>query len=254
MATVELLVWGSLALATGSFLNVLIHRVPDRKSMSGRSRCPQCGGEIGAIENIPIISFIFLRGRCARCKSKISWSYPLVEIASLILALVVLSETEGLFNRIAWYLFVMAGLALAVIDAKHFRLPNVITLPLALSILVLLIAQSYSDNDFSHLKSALLSSTALTFFYLIVNVLSRGGMGLGDVKFSISIGLLTGYLSSYGAYIASMAAFFAGSIIGISLMISKGGGRKRKLPFGPFMYGGTIASLWLIPIVEKAVQ
>lgn len=253
MGALELTLWAILALSFASFANVLIVRVPDRKSINGRSHCLICEHEITAIENIPVLSFIFLRGRCSQCKSRISWRYPAVELLTLMLVLFVITRVDGVLLQVTWFIFVVAGLALAAIDLEHHRLPNLITLPLALVVAALLLIQSLSDSSFRDFEISLISSLTLTTFYLLVHLLSRGGMGMGDVKFALSIGLITGFGAPLGTYIATMIAFIAGSIIGLALIITKRGGRKTQVPLGPFMYLGAVASLWAVPVIEKAL-
>jgi leader peptidase (prepilin peptidase)/N-methyltransferase len=152
--------------------------------------------------------------------------------------------------QLAWFIFVVFGIALSAIDLEHFRLPNVLTLPLALAIFILLLIDSTQLHQYRDLRYAIYSSLALTFFYFLVHLISRGGLGFGDVKFAIAIGFLTGYGSTIGTYVASMLAFILGSIVGLFLITIKGGGRKTKVPLGPFMFAGAIASIWVIPHIE----
>ena len=162
-----------------------------------------------------------------------------------------LGSAHGVLLQAAWFTFAAIGFVLVVIDLKRSRLPDALTYPLNSLLLVLICADSFVKDDPVSLKHAIFSAVGLALFYFLVNIASHGGMGMGDVKFSFSIGLLAGYQSAMGAYVASMIAFVLGSIVGIAIIVLKKGNRKTALPFGPFMYMGAILSLWAIPAVAK---
>ncbi|CAB5241215.1 unannotated protein [freshwater metagenome] len=241
---------GLLGLVFGSFTSVLVHRVPNRESIMGRSKCPHCGNEISAKYNIPIIGYLLARGRCSKCAQMISLRYPLLELGTSLTVIVVGFATSNYYQFFAWEIFAIIGLALSVIDLQLKRLPDLLTFPLFIIGLLILTLQSWSDNNFEPLVRALECSAALTLFYLITMIASRGGMGMGDVKLGLSIGLFTGYLGATTTFISSMISFLLGSIVGLLAMILGKATRKTGIPFGPFMIIGALLGPWITQIVK----
>jgi leader peptidase (prepilin peptidase)/N-methyltransferase len=221
----------------GSFLNVVIHRLPRGESLAHpRSRCPSCGTQIAGYDNIPIVSWLMLRGRCRHCRAPISPRYPAVElITALVFAAVVL--VRGFDDDLIIELpFVAALIALAGIDLDHKLLPNKIVYPLAAwGVVAVLIADR--DDVVEHLVAG-----AGAFLFLFAAVLAYPrGMGMGDVKLAGAMGI---YLGA-SVIPALLIAFLAGSVVGIAIIAREGAeARKKAVPFGIFLaLGGIVAVL-----------
>ena len=245
--------WILLGSAFGSFVTVLVARVPGQRGLVKSSHCQNCGKTILWRDNIPLISFLLLRGRCRFCKNKIGYLYPLTEVTVCGLIVLVVLHFPAWFVALSWIAFVVLGTALAIIDLKFFRLPDFLTLSLACIVVALLISDALKNGHHNQLKSALICSFSLFTFYLLINILSRGGMGMGDAKLAITIGFITGYNGWRSTFIATLVAFTGGALVGIGLILFKGAGRKTAVPFGPFMLAGCYASIWLAPIIENAL-
>jgi len=221
----------------GSFLNVVIHRLPCGESLvHPRSRCPSCGTQIAGYDNVPVVSWLLLRGRCRHCGARISPRYPAVElITALVFAAVVL--VRGFDDDLIIELpFVAALIALAGIDLDHKLLPNKIVYPLAAwGVVAVLIADR--DDVVEHLVAG-----AGAFLFLLAAVLAYPrGMGMGDVKLAGAMGIYLGV----SVIPALLAAFLAGSVVGIAIIAREGTeARKKAVPFGIFLaLGGIVAVL-----------
>ena len=228
---------GVLGALIGSFLNVVIHRLPRGESLvRPRSRCPGCGAQIASYDNVPVLSWLVLRGRCRRCGARISPRYPLVELlAALAFVAVVLVRgfDEGLVLELP---FVAALIALAGIDYDHKLLPNKIVYPLAA---YGLIATLLVDRDdlFEHVLAG-----AGAFAFLLAAVIAYPrGMGMGDVKLAGAMGLFLGL----SVIPALLVAFLSGSLVGLVILAREGAaGRKKAIPFGVFLaLGGLVGVL-----------
>jgi leader peptidase (prepilin peptidase)/N-methyltransferase len=222
-----------LGAVIGSFLNVCIHRIPLKLSVvSPPSRCPHCETLIRWYQNVPIISWLVLGGKCAKCKKPISARYPLVEaLNGLLYALVIyyfsLSEAS-----MVYMVFLSLLVIITFIDIDHQIIPNVISLP---GILVGIAGSffvpwlSLIDSVLGALAGALLLG-GIAFGYRLLT--GKEGMGMGDLKLLAMIGAFLGWQSILPiVFIASLA----GTIIGVPLMLSKGANSKLALPFGPFL-------------------
>ncbi len=224
----------------GSFLNVVVWRVPRGESVvSPPSACPRCGHEIRARDNVPVVSWLLLRGRCRDCAAPISPRYPVVEAATAVLfALVAL--------RIGWapelpaYLYLAAiGLALALIDLDTHRLPDPIVLPAYPVLAVALGAASWVTGDWGALLRAAIGGAALWAVYFLLMIVKQGGMGFGDVKLAGVLGAGMAWLGWGALVVGGFAAFLLGGLYGIALIIAGRGGRSTRVPFGPWMVLGT---------------
>jgi leader peptidase (prepilin peptidase)/N-methyltransferase len=244
---------GLFGLAIGSFLNVVIYRVPIGKSVvSPASACPNCGSGIHAYDNVPLVSWIALRGRCRSCSAPISARYPLVELGTGLLFFVVslplaaqLAAVEPTVNAIASGLTLVAflylaaiSIALSFIDIEHHRLPNMIVLPSYLVGGVLLSGASILTGDYSALIRGAIGLAAMALGYFLLAVLWRGGMGFGDVKLSGVLGLYLGYVGWGALAVGSLGAFFLGGAFGLVMIILRKTTRKSGIPFGPWMLLG----------------
>jgi leader peptidase (prepilin peptidase) / N-methyltransferase len=265
-----------MGLLVGSFLNVVIHRlpkmmerewhancldlqgqpVPDQPKYNlvvPRSTCPHCGHMIGALENIPVISYLFLRGRCKACKASISARYPLVEAVSGALSLAVAVQYGYSHLTLFALIFVFALIALTFIDFDTQLLPDDITLPLLWLGLLLNL-----NNGFTDITSAVVGAMAgylvlWAVYWLFKLVTGKEGMGYGDFKLLAAIGAWFGWQLLPAVILLSSVV---GSVIGIALILFKGKTRQTAIPFGPFLalggiaalfYGQALASFYLAP-------
>jgi leader peptidase (prepilin peptidase) / N-methyltransferase len=230
-----------LGLAIGSFLNVVIHRVPVGASLiTPASHCPSCDSPVRARHNVPVLGWLVLRGRCADCRAPIAVRYPLVELATAVLFVAVTWQL-GLSGALPAYLYMTAtGIALTMIDIDHRRLPNTIVVP-SYPILAVLLAL---PGDWEALLRAALAAATLLGFYLLLVLAYPTGMGWGDVKLAGVLGAALGYLSWQSLLIGAFAGFFLGAAFGVAT-------RRRSLPFGPFMIAGFFTALFFAdPLAE----
>ena len=227
---------GVVGAVVGSFLNVVIHRLPRGESLvHPRSRCPSCGTQIAEYDNVPIVSWLALRGRCRHCGAPISPRYPLVELlTALTFAAVVL--VRGFDDDLILELpFVAALIALAGIDFDHKLLPNKIVYPLAA---YGVIATLLVDRD--DLVENLVSGAGAFAFLLVALIAYPRGMGMGDVKLAGAMGL---YLGT-AVIPAMLVAFLTGSVAGLVILAREGAAaRKKAIPFGVFLAIGGIVGV-----------
>ena len=228
--------------AVGSFLNVCILRLPERISIiRPGSRCPHCEKKIRFYDNIPLISFFLLRGKCRNCGAKISWQYPLVELISALLCLVMFLKYGPTFKFLIFYLFTAVLIIITFIDLEHQIIPDVLTLPgipLFFLLAVFVVKISWLEALIGFLiGGGILWSIA--FFYEFIA--KREGMGGGDIKLLAMIGGFLGWKSLI--FILLFSSLF-GAVIGISAMVVKGKDTKYAIPFGPFLSAAAVAYLF----------
>ena len=220
----------------GSFLNVVAHRVPAGESLvSPGSHCPDCGAAVRPWDNVPVVSWLVLRGRCRDCGAPISIRYPLVElVTALVFAAVV--AVRGFDGDLVLELpFVAALIALAAIDFDHKLLPNKIVYPLAA---YGVIATLLVDRD--DLVENLIAGAGAFAFLLAAVIAYPRGMGMGDVKLGGAMGLYLGL----SVIPALLAAFLSGSMVGVIILAREGAaGRKKAVPFGVFLALGGIVGV-----------
>jgi leader peptidase (prepilin peptidase)/N-methyltransferase len=225
----------------GSFLNVCIHRLPLRLSVAWpASHCPHCRALIKPYDNLPVLSYVLLLGRCRQCRQPISIKYPIVEVvtAAAFLGSFILFEPPLLAPRL---LFACAMIVLAVIDIEHRILPDVITLP---GILIgFLFSLFMPPGWLDSLIGILVGGGSLWLMgELYFRVRGEEGMGFGDVKMLAMIGAFLGWKLML---LTLLLASFLGSIIGVGMIVLKRGDMKYALPFGTFLAGGALlASMW----------
>ena len=237
---------GLLGLIIGSFLNVVIWRVPRGESIvSPPSACPQCGHEIRVNDNIPVVSWLVLRGKCRDCGHPISARYPLVELGTGLL-FAAMAWRFGLSWELPAYLYFAAiAVALALIDLDTRRLPNVITLPSYAVAGALLLLPAVLDGSWDAYLRAWLGGLALFAFYFLLAFIYPAGMGFGDVKLAGVIGLYLGWLGWGSVLVGAFLGFLLGAVVGVALIVFGSAGRKSAIPFGPFMLAGAfIAVMW----------
>lgn len=237
-----------LGLVVGSFLNVVIYRVPRGESLvKPGSHCPHCGEAVRVRHNIPVLGWLLLRGRCADCDKPISIRYPLVELgtALLFVAITVQVVHLGLLAALPAYLFFAAvGIALAAIDLDVLRLPNVIVYPTYLVLAVLLTLASLVEGSPGPLVRAGIGAAALFAFYLAIAIIHPSGMGFGDVKLAGVIGAVLSFLSYPALVIGAFAAFVLGGLGAGALVLARRASGKSAIPFGPSMIAGALLAIF----------
>jgi leader peptidase (prepilin peptidase) / N-methyltransferase len=233
------------ALAIGSFLNVVVARLPEHRSLvRPRSACPHCGHELAWWENVPLVSYAALRGRCKGCKAAISFRYPAVELA-----------TAGLVAACFWHFgltgdalvaayFCAVLVALSAIDVERRILPNAIVLP---SFVLVLSAQIALHPDQTH--EWVLGALGASLFLFAALLAYPKGMGMGDVKLALLLGAMLGKLVGVGLMLGMLAAM----VLAVALMARHGAAaRKMAIPFGPFLaFGAIVALFWGQEILDQ---
>jgi leader peptidase (prepilin peptidase)/N-methyltransferase len=227
----------------GSFLNVVIWRVPRGESVvSPPSACPSCGSAIRPRDNVPVLGWLVLRGRCRDCSVPISPRYPLVEAGTAALFFAV-ALRFGPAAVLPAYLYLTAVCAaLAIIDLDVKRLPDALTLPSYAVGVVLLGLGSLSEPH--QLLRAVLGAAAMFGLYFALCFAYPAGMGFGDVKLSGVLGLYTAWLGWDVWTVGLFLGFLLGGVFGIAVVLAKQGGRKTALPFGPFMILGVFVAIF----------
>ena len=242
----ETAIWLALGLfgaAIGSFLNVVIHRVPLGESVvRPRSRCPICRREIPWYENLPVLSWAFLLGRCRGCGMSISIRYPFVEAMTAALAVTLFAQDGPTLLFVTSFAFACALLAVAYIDLDHQIIPDRISLPGIVVGLAASAAQGLPVLTDAILGVLLGGGLLLAVAYGYEWIAGREGMGGGDVKFLAMIGAFLGWK---GVLLTLLLGSLLGSVIGMVLMVSRGADRRLAIPFGPFLsLGALVTLLW----------
>jgi leader peptidase (prepilin peptidase)/N-methyltransferase len=237
MVIAPVIATGLLGALIGSFLNVVAHRLPrDESLVSPGSHCPGCGAAVKPYDNIPLVSWLLLRGRCRNCGTSISARYPFVELLTAV-AFAAIVALNGFDSDLLLELpFAAALIALAAIDLDHRILPNRIVYPLAAWGIVATLLVDRADL----VGNAIAGAGAFTFLLLAALAYPRG-MGMGDVKLAGAMGVYLG-LSIIPAL---LVAFLSGSVVGLAIIAREGAaGRKKAVPFGVFLaLGGLVALL-----------
>jgi leader peptidase (prepilin peptidase) / N-methyltransferase len=242
-----------LGLIFGSFATVVAYRIPKNESVaSGRSKCPNCGRTIPAAENIPVLSYLALRGRCRGCGNPISIRYPLIEVATGLLFGLAVWKFGLSAEAVVFAAFFLVLVVLSAIDLEYRLLPNRIVYPAFVGGWVALAAIALVDGMPERLVDAAVGALVFGGFFVVVAFLFPAGMGGGDVKLGFVVGTFLGYLDGLGIVLAGMfLAFLTGSVIGIGLILFAGRGRKSMLPFGPFLALGTVLAVFMgRPLVD----
>lgn len=235
---------GLMGLLIGSFLNVVIWRVPRGESIvSPPSHCPSCDAEIAPYDNIPVLSWLVLRGRCRHCGAGISIRYPLVEAACAGLWVAMALRFGATWELPAYLVLVSALLALSLIDFDTFLLPNKIVYPLSVALVVLFALAAVLDSSTDDFVRAILGGLAAFGFFLVVHLIAPRGMGFGDVKLSFSLGVALGWLSWGSVFVGLFLGFLLGAVIGVLLIATKVRTRRDHVPFGPFLAAGTVLGI-----------
>jgi len=233
-----------LGLVIGSFLNVVAWRVPNGVSIvRPPSACPQCGHTIRGRDNIPVLSWLLLRGKCRDCGAPISIKYPIVEAVTAVLFVLVLLKFGLGIEFLAYAYLAAIAVVLTVIDLEAHRLPDVIVLPAYPVLVVLFAAESLVTGDWWPLATAAIGGAILFVLYFVAAIAYPGGMGFGDVKLAGVLGIALGWLGWGPLVVGAFAAFLIGGITGILLIAVRKSGRKTGIPFGPFMFAGAFVGI-----------
>ncbi len=242
--TPEHLVAFVLGTIIGSFANVCIHRLPERHSLVfPASHCPHCQRTLRPWHNVPLLSYLWLRGRCAFCKAPISWRYPLVELMCGLLYAFLYHQFGVSWQGLIYTLLGTSLLIVSFIDLAHKIVPDAITLP---GILTGLLASLWFTPV--GLVDALIGAALGGGLFFLVAVLSRGGMGGGDIKLIAMIGAFLGWQA---VLVTIFLAALSGAVIGLALMALKKKGRKDAVPFGPFLaVGAFVAMIWGTDLIQ----
>jgi leader peptidase (prepilin peptidase)/N-methyltransferase len=232
-------------LLIGSFLNVCIYRIPRNLSIVfPSSRCTACNNEIRAWDNIPVLSYLLLGGRCRNCKAKISLRYPTVEALNAFLYASIVWRYGIGWTAVVYAVLCSSLLVITFIDLDFQIIPDRITLagiPLGLVAGSLLLNNPFMRAELLGYKASLIGLLAGGGLFYLVAVLSRGGMGGGDIKMMAMVGAVMGWKA---VLLTTLLGSLGGSLIGVFLIIFKGRGRKTKIPFGPFLTLGALITLF----------
>lgn len=244
---------GILGLLIGSFLNVVVWRVPRGESVvSPPSACPRCGHRIRPWDNVPVVSWLVLRGRCRDCAAPIAIRYPLVETGTAV-AFGAVAAWVGLSWALpAWLYLAAVSIALGLIDLEAHRLPDVIVLPsypVALALLALGAADPGGTADWVALLHAAIGGAAFFAVYFAILVVYPAGMGFGDVKLAGVLGLYLGFVGWGALVVGWFAAFLLGGLFSLGLVAARRAGRRSSIPFGPWMLAGA----WLGAVLGPAL-
>jgi leader peptidase (prepilin peptidase)/N-methyltransferase len=253
-----------LGLMVGSFLNVVIYRLPEMMKRSWlqqcaelrgetvealpalnlftpRSTCPHCGHKISAWENIPIISYLVLRGRCSRCHAHISPRYPIIEALTALMSGFVAWHYGYGFVAIAALIFVWALIALAVIDLNTQLLPDDITLPLLWIGLLVNINQGFTDIQAAVIGAVAGYLSLWSIYWCFKLITGKEGMGYGDFKLLAAIGAWLGWSM---LPVVILLSSLVGALVGIGLILAAKLNRNIPIPFGPYLVGGALIALF----------
>ncbi len=229
----------------GSFLNVCIYRIPRNLSIiSPASRCPSCHTPIKPYDNIPVVSYLLLRGTCRVCGARISLRYPFIEVLNAALSVLVVARFGFEWHTLVYAVFCSALVVITFIDLDFQIIPDVITLPgiglgFAAGSLVM-------PDPFMRIAPLGFLSSSIGLFVgggllYAIAVVSRGGMGGGDIKMMAMVGALMGWKA---VFLTLFLGSFTGAVFGLFLMVARGKGRKTKIPFGPFLAFGAVVTMF----------
>ncbi len=223
----------------GSFLNCVIYRLEIGKSfIGGRSFCPKCKKEIKARDLIPIVSFVLLRGKCRYCQSRISLQYPLVELLTAILFVIVFLSISNLSSLVFLLPIFALMILIFVYDLKHYLIPdNAILLVILLTLIWHIIVMPIEQ-----IIPFVFSAIGASLFFAIIYFVSKGEwIGFGDVKLALFMGLFLGFPN---IFVALFLSFVIGSVVGVLAILLKKKKLKSELPFAPFLISGTILAFF----------
>ncbi|MGH9069066.1 MAG: prepilin peptidase [Acidimicrobiales bacterium] len=252
MAALGVALSALMGLAVGSFLNVVVQRVPLRLSVvHPRSQCPGCQAPVRPRDNVPIVSWLVLRGRCRHCAGPISPRYPLVEALTAAL-FVAVTLRLGLGAAVpAYWLFAAVMVAVSAIDLEHSIVPNRIVYPALAAAVPLLVGASLLRHALPSLETAAAGGAVAFAALFAIHLVQPRGMGFGDVRLAGLIGLFLGWFSLGQVAVGLFLGFLLAGVVGLALMALGRAGRKTRVPFAPFLAAGAMVSvLWGAPLVR----
>jgi leader peptidase (prepilin peptidase) / N-methyltransferase len=223
------------SLAIGSFLNVVASRLPLGRSVSTpRSACPHCGAEIRPRDNVPLLSYVLLRGRCRDCKASIGWRYPAVELATAVLVAACVAKFGLSLHTLAAAIFCIALVAISAIDIERRIVPNRIVLPATVVVLALMLAWRPSVEWPA-------AGFGAALFLFLAALAYPSGMGMGDVKLALLLGVAVGRSVPVAVFVGMLAA-----LVPSTVLFARHGAAARKMgiPFAPFLGLGGIVALF----------
>lgn len=236
---------GILGLVFGSFGTVAAWRIPRRESIvTGRSHCPACGATITWIENVPVLSWVFLRGRCRHCGNPISARYPLIELTTGVLFALAAAKFEWSVETFVYAAFFWVLVVLTVIDLDTKLLPNRVVYPAFVVGWAGLVAAAIVDGTTDRLLDAAIGAGIFGGTFFLIALVAPRGMGFGDVKLGFVLGTFLGYLRVGLVPLGMFLAFLIGAVTGVAVMLATGGDRKMQIPFGPFLALGTVLAIF----------
>lgn len=231
-------------LLIGSFLNVVAYRIPNEMSvLHPPSVCPSCGHEIRARDNVPILSWLLLRGRCRDCGAPISIRYPVVETTTAGVFAGAAAVLGAVWVLPAYLWFAAVTIALVLTDLDHKRIPNRILYPGTIVATALLGGGAALEGDLGSFGRSLLGGAGYFGLMLLVALVARGGFGFGDVKLAFLLGEFAAFRSWGSLFVAGFAAFVIGGLLSLALLVLGRVGRKDAIPFGPAMVAGAFAAV-----------
>lgn len=244
-------------LVFGSFANAVAYRVPTGETLWSRSHCPKCNAKITAWQNIPVLSWLFLRGKCANCKNPISIQYPAIELLTTVLfGLMAYSVSLMNFDLIPSILvtavlcyFAFIGVVLSIIDLKEMKIPTILIYPTLIVSIVGLSVAALFMGDYSRILLMLVCGVGSFVIYYGIWWFFPKGFGFGDVRLSLLTGSILGWISVGHALIGLMLPFVLASVCLLPLLIAKVVTRKTKIPLGPWIILGTLVSVVVGDIV-----
>jgi leader peptidase (prepilin peptidase)/N-methyltransferase len=252
-AWIRALVALPFGLGVGSFMTVVVARMPAGESVvRPRSRCPSCGAEIGSRDNVPVVSWVLLRGRCRMCGARISPMYPLLELATTVLVVAAAIRYEDVWVAVMVAALLAIMPAIAVIDIRHRIIPNRLMYPSLVAFPLYVLVARLFGAEVEPARAAI-GLVAYGGCLFILALISRG-MGMGDVKLAAVVGVVLGSLGLRFVGVAAASAIVFGGLGGVVALLA-GKGRKSAIPFGPYIAAGAVAAaFWGEPIADRYLR
>jgi leader peptidase (prepilin peptidase)/N-methyltransferase len=252
MTALVAIVCGLFGLVIGSFLNVVVWRVPRRESIAlPASHCPVCDTPLAPYENIPVASWLALRAKCRHCDAHISARYPAVELLTGVLFALVGVRFADSWVLPAYLVFTAGLIALSMIDLEHQLLPNRVLYPVGFIAIPLLFAGALVEGEMSDFGRALLGAAVAFAVFFCIHTVSPRGLAFGDVRLSFLLGCFLAYLSWWHLFFGLFAGFMYGAVIGLVLIGLGRGTRQARIPFGPFLAAGALTIVLIgQPIID----
>ena len=231
-------------LLIGSFLNVVIYRVPAGMSVvSPPSSCPACGSPVRSFDNVPVVSWLILRGRCRTCNAGISIRYPIIELLTAVVFGLVAARNGASWTLPAELAFAAGLVALAAIDLERFLLPRKIVYATSTIVTLMLVLAAGFQDRWGHFGVAVICAVSAFLVFFTINAVKSAWMGFGDVRLAGLIGLALGWLGGWYVVVGFFAANLGGAIVGVAMMVARRASRRTPLPYGVFLAGGSLLAI-----------